>query len=122
MDDKRYTPEEANALLPYVAPTLVELREKFEEAVRIRELVAHAATTNGGSTQRDEWQETLGRVGELLGRLDDWEIVLRDVSTGLIDFPTTMAGDDAFLCWRLGEPEVGYWHSTEEGFSSRKPL
>ncbi len=122
MADKKYTASEANALLPYVAPTLVELREKFEEAVKIRELVAQAATTNGGSTQRGEWQETLGRVGELLGRLDEWEIVLRDVSTGLIDFPTTIDGGDAFLCWRLGEPEVGYWHSTEEGFSSRKPL
>ncbi len=122
MADKKYTAAEANGLLPYVAPTLVELREKFEEAVKIRELVAQAATTNGGSTQRDEWQETLGRVGELLGRLDEWEIVLRDVSTGLIDFPTIIDGDEAFLCWRLGEAEIAYWHSTEEGFSSRKPL
>ncbi|MFN2526831.1 MAG: DUF2203 domain-containing protein [Actinomycetota bacterium] len=122
MAEKRYTPEEANSLLPYVAPTLVELREKFEDAVKIRELVAQAAATNGGSPQRDDWHETLSRVGQLLGRLDEWEIVLRDVSTGLIDFPTTIDGADAWLCWRLGEAEVAYWHSSEEGFSSRKPL
>ncbi|MDQ3985735.1 MAG: DUF2203 domain-containing protein [Actinomycetota bacterium] len=120
--DKLYTVEEANALLPYLAPTLVELREKFEEAAKIRESVARAAMTNGGSVKRDEWSQTLGRVSELLGRIEEWELQLRDVTTGLVDFPSIVEGEDAWLCWRLGEAEVSHWHPGDEGFSGRRPL
>jgi hypothetical protein len=122
MGEKRYAVEEANALLPYLAPTLVELREKFEEASEIRTAVARAAQLNGGSLERESWSKTLARVAELLERLQEWEVELRDVSTGLVDFPALVAGEDAFLCWRLGEPEVGYWHSHGEGFAGRRPL
>ena len=122
MSSKLYTVEEANALLPYLAPTLVELREKSEDAAQIRESVAHAASTNGGSTKRERWSRTLARVGELVQRLQEWELELRDVSSGLVDFPARVDGQDAWLCWRLGEPEVGYWHPRNEGFGSRRPL
>lgn len=122
MSEKRYTIEEANALLPYLAPTLVELREKFEEAAKIREVVSGIATTNGWSPSRDEWSRTLARVGELIDRLQEWEIMIRDIGTGLVDFPATVEGADAWLCWRLGEEEIGYWHPIDEGFGSRRPL
>ena len=121
MSEKIYTVEEANGLLPYLAPTLVELREKFEEAEKIRGLVAQAAATNGGSTDRDKWSRTMARVAELLERLEEWEVQLRDIATGLVDFRTVIDGDDAWLCWRLGEPEIAFWHS-DEGFAGRRPL
>lgn len=119
---KRYTLEEANALLDHLAPLLVELREKLEQATAIRETVTQAAASNGGSHQREEWSRTLARVDELVDRLAEWEIVLRDVSTGLVDFPTVIDGRDAYLCWRLGEPEIAYWHSPDDGFQGRRPL
>lgn len=119
---KRYTVEEANALLDYLAPTLVELREKFEDAARIRVAVAQAAASNGGTPDRDAWANTLARVDELMERLQTWELVLRDISTGLVDFPAVIEGEEAFLCWRLGEPEVTHWHSPEDGFQGRRSL
>ena len=122
MSETHYTVEEANALLPYLAPTLVELREKSEQAVRIRETVSHAAATNGGSADRERWSRTLARVGELVDRIQEWGLELRDVATGLVDFPAVVEGLDAWLCWRLGEPEVAYWHPREAGFSDRRPL
>lgn len=122
MARKEYTVSEANALLPYLAPALVELREKFEEASAIRAAVARAAAMNGGSIEREDWTNTLGRVAELFQRLQEWEIELRDVSTGLVDFPAVVEGEEAFLCWRLGEPEVAYWHNQEDGFAGRRPL
>ena len=121
-EDKLYTVEEANALLPHLAPTLVELREKFEEATRVREAVAHAALGNGWSEKRDSWSRTLARVQELVERLQEWAIELRDISTGLVDFPSVIDGQDAYLCWRLGEPEVAYWHGRDDGFPGRRPL
>ncbi len=119
---KRYTVEEANELLPYLAPALVELREKSEHAATIGRSVKQAAATNGGSHRREEWATLMTRVQELMARIAGWDVQVRDVSTGLVDFPAEIHGREAFLCWRLGEPEVAYWHGTDEGFSGRRPL
>ena len=122
MADRIYTVEEANALLPYLSPTLIELRDKFEEAGDIRAAIVRSSATNGGSVEREKWSRFLARVAELLDRLREWELVLRDISTGLVDFPARIDGDEAYLCWRLGEEEVAHWHSPEDGFQGRRPL
>ncbi|MFN2594422.1 MAG: DUF2203 domain-containing protein [Actinomycetota bacterium] len=122
MGDKVYSIEEANSLLPYIAPALVELREKYEEAAKIRAAVAQAAVTNGGSHHRESWSRTIARVSELFERLEEWELQLRDIETGLIDFPSRFGDEEVWLCWRLGEPSVAYWHRRDEGFSGRQPL
>ena len=121
-DSKLYSIREANELLPYLAPTLVELRDKSEEAARVRETVATAAESNGGSTGREKWAQLLGRVAELTGRLEEWEIVLRDLDQGLVDFPAVVDGAEAYLCWRLGEPTVAWWHPRDTGIAGRRPL
>lgn len=117
-----YTVEEANALLPYLAPTLVELREKFEEAAHIKEKMATASRSNGWSESRDRWATTLARVGELADRISEWQLELRDVATGLVDFPAVIGSEHVWLCWRLGEPEIAFWHPQDEGFGGRRPL
>lgn len=117
-----YSVREANELLPHLAPTLVELRDKYERAARVRVEVARASATNGGSSRREEWSRLLSRVNELIERIQQWELELRDVSTGLVDFPAIIEGQEAWLCWRLGEPAVAHWHPRTEGFSSRRPL
>jgi hypothetical protein len=122
MRQHNYTVETANALLPHLAPALVELRDNFEKAARIRTQIERAAARNGWSAHRDDEQKAMARVAELLGRLEEWGVELRDASTGLIDFPAEINGQEAYLCWRLGEPEVAYWHSPEDGFSGRRPL
>lgn len=122
MSDKRYTVAEADALLPFLAPTLVELRDKWEEASRINAAIEAAAVSNGGSGERERWARTLARVDELLERLNEWGVELRDVATGLVDLPTVIEGQEAYLCWRLGEPNVAHWHSPADGFRGRRPL
>ena len=54
--------------------------------------------------------------------LDDRSIALRDISTGLLDMPALANGRPVWLCWRLGESAIGYWHGHEEGFEGRRPL
>jgi hypothetical protein len=49
-------------------------------------------------------------------------VVVRDPSTGLVDFPAERDGEPVYLCWRLGEDEVAHWHDRDSGFSSRQPL
>ncbi len=119
---KVFTRDEANGLLPYLAPALVELRNKLEQAVEVRSEMARAAATNGWSPKKEKWSRVLERVAELMRRLEEWEVELKDVATGLVDFPTVVEGERAYLCWRLGEPEILFWHSPEDGFRGRRPL
>ena len=122
MTGKKYSVEEANALLPYLAPTLVELRDVYEEAARIRSAMARSAAGNGWSEKREKWSRKLARVAELVGRLQEWEVILRDVDSGLVDFISERDGQTILLCWKLGEEDVSHWHSPEDGFDGRRPL
>ena len=54
--------------------------------------------------------------------LDERDIVLRDISTGLLDFPAEADGQPIWLCWRLGESSVTAWHTQEQGFAGRRPI
>lgn len=119
---ERYTAAAANELLPYLAPTLIELRTKYERAGRAREAMERAAAGNGCSAQRDRWTKTLARVQELMARIEGWNLEVKDIESGLVDFPTEVGGRDAYLCWKLGEPEVAHWHYPEDGFAGRRPL
>lgn len=54
--------------------------------------------------------------------LDERDIVLRDIGTGLVDFPALVSGRQVWLCWRSGEDAIGFWHPVDEGFAGRRPL
>ena len=63
------------------------------------------------------------RAGRRVEELKAGDIILRDATTGLIDFHALGAdGVVYFLCWRLGEDDLAWWHLPEEGFPGRKPL
>jgi hypothetical protein len=55
-------------------------------------------------------------------RLDEMSVQLREIESGLIDFPALVAGRQVWLCWRLGEGDIEWWHELETGFSSRQRL
>ncbi|MGQ0607018.1 MAG: DUF2203 family protein, partial [Chloroflexota bacterium] len=62
------------------------------------------------------------RVRDLLDHLESLGVVVRDLDAGLVDIPTLREGERAWLCWRLSDPELGFWHTTREGFSTRRAL
>jgi hypothetical protein len=78
--------------------------------------------SNGGSHGGDDDAALMTRVTELMARINEWGVQLRDLGSGLVDFPAVVEGQDAFLCWRLGEPEVAHWHPVADGFGGRRPL
>lgn len=63
-------------------------------------------------------EEMMRRIGEM----EDLGLVVRDIDFGLVDFPARRFGEKVFLCWRVGEPDVSYWHRPDEGFPGRKSL
>lgn len=119
---KRFTLDEANALLPQVAPLLESLRDAQQAMEEHAEAVSQAAATNGGGSAGAAYLDASRTAGHCLTTLEELGIVVRDPATGLVDFPAEREGREIFLCWRLGEDAVAWWHPTDTGFSGRQPI
>jgi len=121
-EERVFSIVDADAELEELRGRLPRLREARQRLIDTGERITSAVQIDGGGTEGSDWfraQETLKR--ELLW-LADRGILLRDPDTGLVDFPAERDGERVFLCWRLGEERVGWYHSERSGFSSRKPL
>ena len=71
---------------------------------------------------RQQLDSSLQTLQDYVDELTDIGVELRDYESGLIDFPGRHEGRDVYLCWKLGEERIGYWHSVEEGYKGRKPI
>jgi hypothetical protein len=122
--DRHFTVEEAEAALGEVEPMLEALRRARDRLTdaEAHEALAGAAPANGGGNVGRSVGEAFIEVRRLLAELQDLGIVVRDIDRGLIDFPAILEGREAYLCWELGEPRIGFWHDLESGYGGRRPL
>jgi hypothetical protein len=122
--ERHFTPEEANALLPRLEALLTQLRESKDELTdaEAHEALADAAPTNGGGEEGRQVGVAFLEVRRLLETVERAGILLRDIDRGLVDFPAIRDGREVYLCWELGEGEVGFWHDLEGGYGGREPL
>ena len=121
---RHYTLEDANAALGWVQDAIATLRTarqglSDEEA---REALAEAGPQNGGGDPGRVVSEAFLQLRDALARLQEAEVVLRDLDRGLVDFPAIRDDREVYLCWVEGEDEIGYWHDLEAGFAGREPL
>ena len=121
---RHYTLEEANAELVWVQETITSLRTAREglSDEEAREALAEAGPQNGGGDPGRVVSEAFLQLRDALARLQDAEVVLRDLDRGLVDFPAIRDYREVYLCWVEGEDEIGYWHDLEAGFAGREPL
>ena len=125
---RSYTIDEANALVPQVRAVLLQLaveqrRLDSSHADMHRQLDANgdpAAATAAGRREA-EVAEIREGMRTLLVHLAELGVELRDVEMGLVDFPGERDGETVWLCWRLADPSVAYWHRTDEGYATRRP-
>jgi hypothetical protein len=127
-----YSIDEANAALPEVERILVALRDQREELIARRDKVVEltpdddSAMPAGVGEQvrllRLSMQGLIDQMQAGVARLVELDVTLRDIKTGLIDFPALVSGRPIWLCWRLGEGDIESWHAHDEGFDSRRPL
>jgi hypothetical protein len=122
--ERHFSREEANALLPQLTALLSQLQEAKDELTdtEAHEALSEAAPTNGGGEQGRQVGVAFLEVRQILETVERAGIVLRDIDQGLVDFPALMDGREVYLCWELGEDEVGYWHDLEGGYGGREPL
>ena len=70
----------------------------------------------------DELAAIVRRMEAAVRQIDAWNITLRDIGTGLVDFPALANGRPIWLCWRLGEEDIAWWHELDSGIAGRRPL
>ena len=132
MPPSHFTVAEANAALAEVRPLAEDLVAHHRELVAARaergELALRVAGNGSGVDPRRlaDLDERIASEHAAFARcvnaIHALGAVVKDPDSGLVDFPARVEGEEAFLCWRLGEDEIAYWHGLDEGFAGRKPL
>src|SRR5213596_4158323 len=133
MAERTFTLEEAQSLLPVLESllrTAIDGKKLIESVDAELQEVAHRVFLNGGTflnivhlaRRKAEREKSIQRVKDSIAEIDSIGVQVKDLDIGLLDFPCVVDGRTVLLCWRLGEREIGYWHSPEDGFAGRKPL
>ena len=122
---KLFSVEEANALLPELEKLLEEARARRdamrEKSPDLRPIL-EASSANGGGKKGSEFGVDAYRLHLALGRITELGVVLKDLDSGLLDFPHLREGRVVFLCWHPPEERVEYWHEISAGYAGRRPL
>lgn len=128
---RQYTVDEANELLPTLTALIEDLqrmRQRGEEITRdFAEFEARAAKNGHGENTNifdpdHNLEQMRNEIQQRFLYLQGIGVELKNIEYGIVDFPTRMFGRDVYLCWRLGEESVSYWHDTDAGFAGRQPL
>jgi hypothetical protein len=120
--ERVFTVDEASAELPELRRRLPLLRAARQGLIDATERIDEAVARDGGGVAGTEWFRHQQTLKDEVTYLADRGILLRDPETGLVDFPAERDGERVFLCWRLGEDDVAYFHGEHSGFGGRKPL
>ena len=120
--ERRFSPDQANTELEELRERLPRLRDARHALIRASVRITDAVAADGGGVAGIDWFEAQQSLKTDVVYLAERGILLRDPETGLVDFPGEVDGRSVFLCWRLGEDEVAWYHEEQAGFSSRKPL
>jgi len=129
---RHFTPEEANAALDQVRPLVEQLvarRGEHIAALERQEELERKIRGNGGGIPPAQLADATAevdavahRLAQLVDEIAGHGAEVKDIDSGLIDFPALRNGETVLLCWQLGEEEIRFWHGTDDGFAGRRPL
>jgi hypothetical protein len=119
----------ANERVGELRPLLSALREDRDAIAAAQRRLEQMRGAADADDQRaelvDEQQQmttTVRRMEATVRQVDGWGITLRDIGTGLVDFPALVNGRPIWLCWKLGEDDIAFWHELDTGIAGRRPL
>lgn len=121
--------DEANEVLADARPVLEELRDDRDRVAEVQAGLQRDRENNGSAEHAEqlgereqELRDIVRRMQRDVAQINEWGITLREIATGLIDFPALANGRPIWLCWRLGEGDIEWWHEANVGFEKRQPL
>ena len=128
-----FTLDQARAALPFVSRNIreaVQAKSRYQDAEGSMQELSQRILMRGGmavdinvvevwKTQRENSAQTLKASME---RIEEAGVLVKDLDVGLIDFPTLYQGREVYICWRMDESDIAWWHGTNEGFAGRRPI
>jgi hypothetical protein len=120
-----FTPGEANKTLPFVRRVIQDIVEVHEAISDLYARIRRAADEgrkDEASTLEEEMKDLLGAREAYVNELERVGCEFKDYRLGLVDFPARLDDRPVYLCWRMGEPEIQFWHEMEGGFAGRRPI
>ncbi len=131
MPPRRFSLAEAEGLLSRLTRLLQEMREQKLEHDRLRRAAAELESKmksdghlldNELRRAREGIERTAREVNGLIEQAQELGCEVKDIDMGLVDFRTEIDGREVYLCWKLGEERIRWWHELGAGFASRRPL
>ncbi len=125
MEGRTFTLAEAKELLPQLEEQLRAVKKEKDVLVHSHGEIKKAsanAQANGGSLAGPRYIRALERISDSVEAIQEMGVLVKDLDIGLCDFPHQMNGRVVYLCWKLGEPEIRFWHEVEDGYAGRQPL
>ena len=130
---KTFTLAEAQTLLPVLESLLRRAQAAGKRAAELEaemQQLSQRIFLSGGmhvnvavaARRRAEREKAVQQTRDTLAEIDEIGVQVKDLEQGLLDFPSVMDGKAVLLCWKLGEKEIGFWHSPEDGFAERQPV
>ncbi len=128
-----FTLQQAERLLPDVERAIrqaIGLKTDYQQAeTELRSAMQRVMMLGGVDLNRNAFLELrtrrearAERLKEVIDQIHEVGCLVKDLDTGLIDFPTLFRGEEVYLCWKLGEDAITFWHGVEEGFRGRKAI
>ena len=118
--------------LQKASETLDLIRPLMDEVQRIRQKILEnqpeawpaieKSVGNGGNRALSNMVQDFEKLEALVHRIQEMDVLIKDVNLGLLDFPALRDGGEVYLCWQYGEGEIAFWHEVEAGFAGRQPI
>ena len=127
-----FTVEQVRTLIPWLQKTFDEMQPLIEHSTDIRRYLDEKSKlirSNGGANAEtdiiqsgESLQKIEREINQMVASIVDLNVLVKNLQTGLFDFPYVMNGELVYLCWQAGEPDLLYWHTIDSGFAGRQSL
>ena len=125
MAQRYFTLQEAKDTLDLIRPLMAEI-----QAIRQRVLknqpeawpAIEKSAGNGGNRALSNMVQDFEKFDALIHRIQDMDVLIKDVNLGLLDFPALKEGREVYLCWQYGEGAIAFWHEIADGYAGRRPI
>jgi hypothetical protein len=128
-----FTLEEARHCLPSLEKALraaVQAKGYYDQSEEAFQNLLQRITMNGGvavdrfavETIKSTRQSNGERMKCAIEEIQEMGCLIKDLDIGLVDFPTLLRGEEVYLCWKLGETDIAFWHGVHEGVAGRRAI
>jgi hypothetical protein len=120
-----FTLMEANEALVTIRPLMDEVQAIRQKIITTQPEAWSAierSVGNGGSRALSKIVQDFERLDAFVHQILDTGALIKDVNTGLLDFPALRNGREVYLCWQYGEDDIAFWHEVDAGFAGRQPI